>query len=112
MLTSDIYAARVTAMICFKQKHAATIIKYGFNLSDLVLIRNTTIEKSLNWKMHARYLGPLIVISQNKGGAYIVSKLDGSVFDCPVAAFQVIPYFTRQHIDIPPLNELIDISTH
>ena len=60
--------------------------------------------------MRARYLGPVIVKSQNKGGAYIVSELDGSVFDCPIAAFRVIPYFTRQHIDIPPLDELIDIS--
>ena len=80
------------------------------SLGDLVLIRNTAIEKSLNHKMRARYLGPLIVISQNKGGAYIVSELDGSVFDRPIAAFRVIPYFARQHIDIPPLDELIDIS--
>ena len=27
------------------------------------------------------------------------------------AHHQVIPYFAHQHIDIPPLNELIDIST-
>ena len=55
---------------------------------------------------------PLIVISQNKGGAYIVSKLNRSVFDHPIAAFWVIPYFTCQHIKIPPLDELIDISAH
>ena len=61
--------------------------------------------------MRARYLGPVIVISQNKGGAYIISELDGSVFDCPIAAFRVIPYFACQYIDIPPLDELIDIST-
>ena len=60
--------------------------------------------------MRARYLGPLIVILQNKGGAYIVSKLDGSVFDRPIAAFRVIPHFAHQHIDIPPLDKLIDIS--
>ena len=59
--------------------------------------------------MCARYLGPLIVILQNKGGTYIISELDGSVFDCPIAAFQVIPYFAHQCIDIPPLDELIDI---
>ena len=39
-------------------------------------------------------------------------SLDGSVFDRPIAAFRVIPYFARQHIDIPPLNKLIDISAH
>ena len=111
-LASDVYTARIKAAICFKQAHAATIVKYDFRLSDLILIRNTAIKKSLNRKMCARYLSSLIVILQNKGGAYIVSKLDGSVFDRPIAAFRVIRYFARQHIDIPPLNELIDISTH
>ena len=76
-----------------------------------MLIRNTAIEKSLNRKMRARYLGPLIVISRNRGGAYIIAELDGAVFDRPIAAFRVIPYFTRQSIPIPPLEELIDVST-
>ena len=109
-LASDVYAARIKAAIRFEQEHAATIVKYDFNLGDLVLIRNTAIEKSLNCKMRVRYLGPLIVISRNKGGAYIVSELDGSVFDRTIAAFRVIPYFARQHIDIPPLDKLVDIS--
>ena len=60
--------------------------------------------------MHARYLGPLIIISRNKGGTYIVSELNGSVLDCPIAAFRVIPYFARAALDIPPLDDLIDIS--
>ena len=60
--------------------------------------------------MRARYLGPLIVISRNKGGAYIVSELDGSVLDRPIAAFRVIPYFARTALDTPPLDDLIDIS--
>ena len=42
---------------------------------------------------------------------YIIVELDGSVFNHPVAAFQVIPYFACHHLDIPPLNDLIDIST-
>ena len=86
-LASDVYTAQIKAAICFKQEHAATIVEYNFKLGDLVLIRNTAIKKSLNRKMHARYLSPLIIISQNKGGAYIISKLDGSVFDRPIAAF-------------------------
>ena len=99
-------------MISFEQEHATTIVKYDFNLGNLVLIRHTAIEKFLNRKMCVRYLSLLIVILQNDGGTYIVAELDGSVFDHPIAAFQVIPYFARQHIDIPPLNELIDISAH
>ena len=109
-LASDVYSARIKATIRFEQEHFSTITDYNFKLGDLVLIRNTAIEKSLNRKMRVRYIGPLIVISRNKGGAYIISELNGSVFDHPIAAFHVIPYFARQHIDVPPLDELIDIT--
>jgi hypothetical protein len=65
---------------------------------------------SLNRKMRPRYLGPLIVISRNRGGAYILAELDGTLFDRPTAAFRVIPYFARKKIDLPPLEELLDVS--
>ena len=60
--------------------------------------------------MGACYLGPLIVVSHNKGGAYIIAELDGSVFNWPVAAFRVIPYFACTSTAISPLDELLDIS--
>ena len=110
-LASDIYSARIKAAIRFEQEHFSTITDYNFNLGDLVLIRNTAIEKLLNRKMCARYIGPLLVISQNKGSVYIISELNGSVFDRPIAAFRIIPYFARQRINVPPLDELIDITS-
>jgi hypothetical protein len=65
-------------------------------------MRNTQIEKSLNRKMRARYLGPLIVIARNFGGTYILCELDGSVLHCPVAAFRLLPYLARKSIPLPP----------
>ena len=109
-LMSNVYSAHIKATIHFEQEHASNITDYDFKLGDLVLIQNTTIEKSLNHKMCARYIGPLIVISRNRGGAYIIPELNSSVFDCLIATFQVIPYFVRQCIDIPPLDELINIT--
>ena len=91
-LMSNVYSAHIKAAIHFEQEHASNITDYDFKLGDLVLIQNTTIEKSLNHKMCARYIGPLIVISRNRGGAYIIPELNSSVFNCLIATFQVIPY--------------------
>jgi hypothetical protein len=74
-------------------------------------MHNTQIKKSLNKKMHTRYIGPLIVVLCNYGGAYILSELDGTVLHCPIAAFHLLPYFPRKSIPLPP--DILDINdTH
>ena len=79
-----------------------------FKQGDLVLMHNTRIEKSLNKKMKLRYLGLLIVISRNKGGAYILCELDGLVLQNPIVRFRVLPYFARKSIFLP--EGFIDIG--
>jgi len=107
-LYSKVYDARHKAAIHFEKTHAHTIHDFNFKRGDLVLIRNTAIEKALNRKMQPRYLGPLIVVSHNFGGAYIISELDGTVLHRLIAAFRVIPYFARESIPIP--DNFIDID--
>ena len=108
-LHRKVYRARLRAAILFECKYARTIKNFNFKKGNLVLMRNTQIEYALNRKMKPRYLGPLIVISRNKGGAYIVCELDGSVLHRPIAAFQLLPYLARKLIVLP--DGFIDIDT-
>lgn len=110
-LHSRVMAARIQAAVRFERDNIATIRDFDFQRGDLVLVRNTAIEKSLNRKMRPRYLGPVVIISRNRGGAYIICELNGSVFDRPVAAFRVIPYFARKSLSLPDLDKFLDIST-
>jgi hypothetical protein len=50
-LYSKVYEARRKAAICFEKTHARTIRNFNLKRGDLVLIRNTVIEKALNRKM-------------------------------------------------------------
>ena len=109
-LHDKVYSARIQAATRFEENHEHTLRDFDFKLGDLVLVRNTAIEKALNRKMRSRYLGPVIVLGRNKGGAYVLSELDGTVFHRPTAAFRVIPYFPRKSINLPPLDDLLDIS--
>ena len=95
-LRSRMYETRVREAREFEVKHRATIKDFNHAPGTLVLLRNTAIEKSLNRKTRRRYLGPYVVLTRNRGGAYVLAELDGTVFDRPVAAFRVQPYFARK----------------
>jgi hypothetical protein len=52
----------------------------------------------------------MVIVSRNRGGAYIVCDLDGTLSHAPVAAFRVIPYLARRVLIIPDLDDHIDVS--
>jgi hypothetical protein len=78
-LRGRVYEAHRKVTIRFEEIHIRTIKDFHFKQGDLVLMQNMQIEKLLNRKMKPRYLGPLIVLSRNRGRVCILCELDGSV---------------------------------
>jgi hypothetical protein len=95
----------------YEEDYKNTIKAYDFKPGDLVLVRNTQVEKSLNTKMATRYMGPMIVIRRTKGGAYLCCEMDGSMYHGKIAQFRFIPFEQRTAIELPEnILELIDLS--
>jgi hypothetical protein len=51
-----------------------------------------------------------VVVSRNKGSAYIVCKLDSTLYHNPVAAYRIIPYFVHEYIELPDFEKYSNIS--
>ena len=109
-LRDQVHRERNCAALRFECDHATIICNFNFNKGNLVLIRNTAIEKALNKKMQPRYFGPMVIVSCNHGSAYIICDLNGTLAHALIAAFQIILYFACEHLDLPDLKQHIDIS--
>ena len=60
--------------------------------------------------MRPCYFRPMVTVLCNHGGAYIICDLNGTLAHAPIAAFRIILYFTHKHLDLPDLEQHIDID--
>lgn len=80
----------------FEKRFEARLCSGDYNPGDLVLVRNTTIEKSADRKHQPRYLGPYEIFRRTQHGSYVVKELNGTPIRYRIAPFRIIPYFSRK----------------
>ena len=102
---------KLQRLLRYEKEFQAVIKDYKFVPGDLVLLRNSIVENTLDKKMKPRYTGPMIVVAENEGGSYIIAEMTGAVLRHKVAKFRVIPYFARRRIGIPEgIMKIIDLD--
>ncbi|EGO21542.1 hypothetical protein SERLADRAFT_336556, partial [Serpula lacrymans var. lacrymans S7.9] len=86
---------RLRSKAQFEKLYARRMFKNKYQPGELVLVRNTQVEKELDCKAKPRYNGPYEVVRRTKGGSYVLKEMDGSVSRRGIAAFRLLPYFNR-----------------
>lgn len=89
-------ASKKRAAEKYMEDYINSMPEHVFRTGDLVLVRNTRIEKELNAKFKERFMGPYAVIARTTRGNYVLCELDGTVLRDKVAKFRVIPFFSRK----------------
>jgi hypothetical protein len=100
-IAARVMAARQESVRQFVEANHNKIVDFDFQPGALVLVRNSAVEMELNRKTKPRFFGPMVVVRRNRGGAYILAELDGSLSKLSYAAFRVIPYHARSRCSVP-----------
>jgi hypothetical protein len=91
-------AARFKSKEQFKRRFIKKLQKDHYKSGELVLLRNTRVEGTLNRKTQPCYLGPFEVGRKTRGGAYKILELDGTPYPLNnVVAFRLLLYISRDH---------------
>ncbi|KAI4294667.1 hypothetical protein K525DRAFT_149991, partial [Schizophyllum commune Loenen D] len=89
-----LHKARFSSKGQFERRFRKHLLTDDFQPGQLVLVRNQAAENkiSADAKVASRFLGPYAVVRRNRGGAYILCELDGSVLNGGIAPRRLLPY--------------------
>ena len=100
-----LHQSHLKSKAAFERQFQHRLWRDEYKTGDLVLVRNSRVEKELDQKTKPQYLGPFEVLRCTQGGTYILKEMDGTVSQRGVAAFRLLPYHTREGIPLP-INDL------
>lgn len=99
-----IVQSRLRSKEQFEKVFRRRLTSHVFEEGDLVLVRNSQVEKELDKKHKPRYLGPFQIVRRTKGGSYVLKELDGTVSRRGVARFRLLPYVPRAGVHLPQVE--------
>ena len=97
---ATIQQSRLQSKEQFEELFKRRITTHIFKPGDLVLVRNSQVEKELDKKSKPRYIGPYQIVRQTQGGSYVLQELDGAISRRGVAHFRLLPYIAREGQEI------------
>ena len=106
--SQTLYQSRLKSKFEFERRFQKRLWRGEYQSGDLVLVRNSRVEKELDRKTKPRYLGPFEVVRRTKGGSYVLKELDGTQSRRGVAAFRLLPYHSRDGKPLPPHELTLD----
>jgi len=89
--------ARFSSKKQFEQRFIKRLSRTIYEPGELVLVRNTPVEMSLDRKKEQRYLGPYEIALRTSWNNYYINELDGTRIKGNKAAFRILPYISRDH---------------
>lgn len=89
--------ARFTSKEQFEKRFIKCLTRQVYQKGELVLLRNSAIEDSLDRKTKDQYLGPYEVFKKSSDFSYILKELDGTKLRHRIGANRLLPYITRDH---------------
>jgi len=89
--------ARFTSKEQFEKRFIRRLTRQEYQKGELVLLRNSAIEESLDRKTKDRFLGPYEVYEKSSNSSYVLRELDGTKLRHRISANHLLPYITRDH---------------